>query len=145
MSVEENLTKLDAALEAFNAKDWDRYYASFAESVVTHAPGVSGPIKGRAALREADQEYLTAIPDMQVTKERSFGQDDWICVEVSLTGTHTGPMSAPGGGVIPATHKTVRSRECYLYRFDGGEIAEQHLYADVMGYMAQLGLLPGNE
>ncbi|MDX1534515.1 MAG: ester cyclase, partial [Thermoplasmata archaeon] len=111
---------------------------------------VGGGVAGYDAWEDATaglpgDPYLTAIPDMQVTKERSFGQDDWICVEVSLTGTHTGPMSAPGGGVIPATHKTVRSRECYLYRFDGGEIAEQHLYADVMGYMAQLGLLPGNE
>lgn len=54
-------------------------------------------------------------------------------------------MAGPGGEMILATNKPVRSRECYMYTFEGGEITEQHLYAAVLGYIAQLGLLPGNE
>ncbi|MFQ5934731.1 MAG: ester cyclase, partial [Dehalococcoidia bacterium] len=82
MSVEKNLQKLDAMLGAFNSQDWDRYYAHFAESVVTQTPGLSEPLKGRAAFREADQGYLPAFPDMHVEVERSFGHGDWVCAEV---------------------------------------------------------------
>ena len=77
MSVNENLHKVDSMFEAFNAQDWDRYYELFAESVVTHSVGVPEPIKGRAALREGDEGYLTAFPDLRVKKEHSFGQGDW--------------------------------------------------------------------
>ena len=142
MSVNENLHKVDSMFEAFNAQDWDRYYELFAESVVTHSVGVPEPVKGRTALREGDEGYLTAFPDMRVKKEHSFGQGDWVCAEVTITGTPTGPLRGPGGEMIPATNTPVQSRECYVYKFEGGEVMEQHYYADVLGYMAQLGFAP---
>lgn len=48
MSVEENLRVDREAIEAFNARDWDRFDQLHSESVVVHSPGSPEPAKGRA-------------------------------------------------------------------------------------------------
>ncbi|MEE9164474.1 MAG: ester cyclase, partial [Thermoplasmata archaeon] len=92
--------------------------------------------------REAAEMFVTAFPDARSKKERSFGQGDWVCQEYTITGTHTGPLKGPGGEAIPATNQPVRLRGCGVYKFEGGEITEEHDYSDSLGMMAQLGLAP---
>lgn len=128
MSVEENLQKINAAYEAFNAQDWDGYFGVYAESVVFWGPESPEPIKGRAALREVSEGYLTAFPDIHAKAERSFGQGDWVCVEYTLTGTQRGPLTGPGGETIPATNESMRIQGIGVYKFEGGEITEEHDY-----------------
>lgn len=142
MSVEENLKLLDAGLEAYNAHDWDRFLELYAESAVIYSPGLPEPLKGLAALREEIETGETAFPDHRMEKVRAFGQGDWVCVEYTMTGTHTGPFKGPGGETIPATNKPVRLQGCVVYKFEGGEIMEEHEYSDQLGMMAQLGLSP---
>ncbi len=128
MSVEENLKRLDAAHVAFNAQDWDRYFELYAESAVYSGPGMPEPLKGRAALREAFEVFHTALPDIRSTPERSFGQGDWVCMEYTVTGTHTGPLKGPGGETIPATNEPFRTQGCGVYKFEDAEITEEHDY-----------------
>ena len=142
MSVEENLQKVEAAYEAFNAQDWDRYFELYAESAVFSGPAFPEPLKGRAAVREGIEGLLTAIPDFRLKKERSFGQGDWVCREYTSTGTHTGPLKGQGAETIPATNKPVRLQGCSVYKFEGGEVTENHDYFYMLGFMAQLGLAP---
>ena len=142
MSVEENERVIDRADEAFNAQDWDRYYELYAESVVSYGPVSPEPLKGRAAIREFGEGYINAFPDMRGKKERSFGQGDWVSREYTITGTHTGPLPGPGGETIPATNKPLRLQLCSVYKVEGGEITEVRNYLDMLGFMAQLGLVP---
>ncbi len=128
MTVEENLQKVDAAYEAFNAQDWDGFFELYAESVVFYGPDLPEPLKGRAALRKVFEEFLTAFPDIRSKAERSFGQGDWVCMEYTLTGTHTGPLKGPGGETIPATNEPFRLQGCGVYKFEDGEITEEHDY-----------------
>lgn len=142
MSVEENLRVDREAVEAFNARDWDRFDEIHAESVVVHGPGSPKPTKGRDAHRKFVKGFVTAFPDLQFKEERSFGQGDWACTVMVGTGTHTGPLEGPGGQTIPATNKPVRLPFCEVSRIEGGEIAEEHAYFDLLGMMAQLGVAP---
>ncbi len=73
MSVQDNLQRVDAAIKSFNAQDWDRFFQLYAESVVYYGPDSPEPLKGRAALREFFEGYLTAFSDIHVKTERSFG------------------------------------------------------------------------
>ncbi len=82
------------------------------------------------------------MPDTRLDVVRTFGQGDWVCLEVTSTGTHTGPLKGPGGETIPATNKPVRFQGCALYKVEGGEITELRDYFDLLGMMAQLGLAP---
>lgn len=149
MSVEENLRKIDASIEAFNARDMDRFVGLQAESSARHAPPAPEPRKGRDALRDylqglanAFQGLVNAFPDGQIEKVRAFGQGDWTIAELAFTGTHTGPLPGPGGEAIPATNKPVRLPYAVVSKFEGGEVTEEHEYWDQLGFMAQLGLAP---
>ncbi len=142
MSIEENLQRVDAGIEAFNDRDLDRFVGLRAESVVRHTPALPEPIKGREALREFLQGFFVAFPDGHVEKVRSFGQGDWAIVELTFTGTHTGPLPGPGGTAIPATNKAVRLPYAIVVKSEGGEVTEEHEYYDQLGFMAQLGLAP---
>ena len=140
MSVEENLRVIDSANDAVNARDWDRLLRLTAESVIDYDPATPEPRKGRAALRQSFQDLITAFPDLHGRKERSFGQGDWVSLELTVTGTHKGPLPGPGGQMIPATNKPFRTKQAIVFKLEGGEITEVYEYYDLLGMMAQLGL-----
>ena len=142
MSVEENLRLVDASIEAINANDLDRYVGLYATSAIEYDPGLTEPLKGRAAIREYNKAYFTAFPDVHARKERAFGHGDWICYEAVFTATHTGPFAGPGGQTIPATNKRVRLTGCTVAKVEGGEFTEVHNYFDQLAMMTQLGLAP---
>ena len=142
MSVEENLRLLKESAEAFNARDWDRYYELHAESIVRHDPAFPEPIKGRVAHREFVMGGQEAFPDLRAEEVRAFGQGDWVSAEFAMTGTHTGPLAMPDGQTIPATNKSFRVNVEEVLKWEGGQIVEEHAYYDVLGWMTQLGLAP---
>lgn len=142
MTLEESLKAMDRAEKAMKARDWDTFDASHAEAVVVHSPTSPEPTRDRQAHREAVQGFVTALPDMKLERVRAFGSGDWICAEHVMTGTNTGPMTGPGGVEIPPTNKPVRLPLLTVGKVVNGEIAEEHVYFDQMGFMAQLGLLP---
>lgn len=142
MSVEENLRLIDEAITAFEAHDLDRLDRLNANSIIWRDPGNPEGIKGRAAVREFNQSFGVAFPDIKVRKERSFGQGDWVCFEGFLTGTHRGPLTAPGGRTIPATNKPIRLRVSFVGKLEGGEVTEANMYFDQLALMSQLGLMP---
>lgn len=132
MTVEENLRLTDARMEALNAHDLDRFLDFHAESVIINAPGLPEPMKGG---------FLTAFPDLHLRKERSFGQGDWVCVESTFTGTHKRPLQGPGSQMVPATNRSFRIPDCTVFNLEGGKVTEVHGYFDLLGMMAQLGLM----
>ena len=70
-----------------------------------------------------------------------FGQGDWTCTIAIHTGTHKGPMTGPGGKVIPPTNKKFRVEFCTVAHWNQkGEILEERLFYDLVGVMRQLGL-----
>ncbi len=143
MTVEENVRLVREEVEAFNARDWDRYWEIYAESIVHYeAESPEQPVKGQAAFRESNEALITAFPDIRVEVVRTFGQGDWVCQEAVATGTHTGPLKGPGGETIPPTNKPIRIRGCGVYKVEGGEITELRDYGDLLGMMTQLGLAP---
>lgn len=142
MSVEENIRAFDRALRALNVRDWETYGSVFAESLVTYAPGLAEPTKGRAARVKWVQGIIEAFPDGRVEKRRSFGQGDWLCMELQFTGTHKGPLLGPGGKTITATNKEVRFPYCLVLKFESGEVTELHEYFDQLEILLPLGFLP---
>lgn len=139
MSVTENLKTVDMALEAINQRDWKHFASLHAEALVQYSPDRIEPIKGREAVREYLESYVAAFPDVRMEKLRSFGQEDWVCLEFAFSGTHTGPMTT-NGETVPATNKPVRAQETVLLRLADGKIVEVREYYDQLGFLRQLGL-----
>lgn len=142
MSVEQNEQAFDRAIRGLNARDWETYGSVYAVSLVwTHVPGLSEPTKGREARVKWVQGIVGAFPDGVVEKRRSFGQGDWLCMELTFTGTHKGPIPA-GGQTIPATNKGLRLPYCLVLKFDRGVVTELHEYFDQLEMLRQIGAMP---
>jgi steroid delta-isomerase-like uncharacterized protein len=141
MSIEHSLKVVDAAIEEFNERDWDRFGELHAQDVVLTAPSLPEPAHGRPAVREWAKTLATAFPDLHWEPIRSFGQDNEVAVEIIATGTHKGPLMGPSGE-IPATNKPVRMSIGAVFTVKGDEAAEVHIYNDMLGLLIQLGLAP---
>ncbi len=68
--------------------------------------------------------------------------DDTVALEARFTATHTGPLASPDGD-IPPTGKAVNLAYADVLRFAGGRIRSEHVYFDQLGFLTQLGLMPG--
>ncbi|MCJ2531738.1 MAG: ester cyclase [Candidatus Thermoplasmatota archaeon] len=145
MGIDEKIQVVKERDEALNARDWDRAFETYAESVVAHVPGVEEPLKGVEAVKGWMTPFFEAFGDLKANIVNSFGQGDWVVVEEELTGTHTGTLVNPDGSEIPPTNKTIKMWSADVVKVENGKITEQRSYFDNLGFMAQLGLLPENE
>jgi hypothetical protein len=67
-------------------------------------------------------------------------QGDWTCSIAKFTGTMKGPMQGPKGEVIPPTNKSFEVEFCTVAHWVNGEIVEENLFYDLVGFMKQIGL-----
>jgi long-subunit fatty acid transport protein len=93
--------------DAFNARDWEAVDAVHHPDMVAHITGLAEPIYGSQAHSAAMRQFLRSFPDMHVNTPYpiQFGSGDWITVVTNVTGTFTGEMVLPDGGVIAPTGK----------------------------------------
>ncbi len=142
MSSRENIRVIEAAIEAANAQDWDRYMGYYAENAVFYSTDGGEPREGRNEVRDSDRALASALPDFHLELLRSFSEDDWVCAEYILKGTHQGTLISPDGNEIPATNRTLRIQVCRVYRVENHKVKEVYEYYNQMQQMAQLGLAP---
>ena len=69
----------------------------------------------------------------------AFGDADHTCTVADWTVTMKGPKGADGK-MIPPTGKTAKLEFCTVATWKNGEIVEERLFYDVVGFMQQLGL-----
>ncbi|HLI57599.1 MAG TPA: ester cyclase [Actinomycetota bacterium] len=88
------------------------------------------------------QVFLTAFPDLNHDVRSVLEVDGGCAAEVRFSGTHTGPLASPNGD-IPPTGKPFTFDYVHVSSLEGGRIRQDHIYFDQLGFLAQLGLLPG--
>lgn len=151
MTVEQNLRMVDAAFEAINGQDWDHLWGLHMDNIVMSVPDLPDPIKGREPVQQRLQAWAEALPDLSWKRVRGFGQGDWVCVELLITGTHKGPLrhgldqgalEKQSDSVVPPTGQRIDLRACVVYKVEHGEISESHIYYDQLDLMKQLRLVP---
>lgn len=129
---------IEQHIRAFNDRDADSEpWASHAEMT---APG--GAVAGREDVLGFLGVFHTAFPDCTLTVDTWLVEDDRASVEGVFAGTHDGPLHSPDGEV-PPTGKSATFRWSATYRVSGDELVSEHLYFDQLGFLGQLGLLPG--
>lgn len=78
------------------------------------------------------------IPDMQVTIEQLFGEEDMVVVRSVTRGTHKGEYVG-----VPPTGRSVEIAAVDLYRIANGKIVESWHNVDELGLLRQLGVARG--
>ncbi|WP_326984390.1 nuclear transport factor 2 family protein [Chryseobacterium sp. MYb264] len=85
--------------------------------------------------------YATAFPDMHRELYDLYVLEDenTVVVELSLNGTHKGPLQLPSGTIEP-TGKTIEVPCCDVFKIENGKVKSFHCYTAGTILMGQLGL-----
>jgi steroid delta-isomerase-like uncharacterized protein len=91
---------------------------------------------GAQALKEVWTTLLRAYPDLHVTVQDMFGEDDRVVARNTVTGTHQGEYLG-----LPPTGRSVTYDEMIIVRFADGRIAETWGVVDLLSQLKQLGAI----
>jgi steroid delta-isomerase-like uncharacterized protein len=128
-------------VDAFNASDWERCKAALAPDSLYDEVGTSRRVEGVGDIIPCWQAWKEAMPDVKGSVMTAFATGNTVILEVTWTGTHTGPLVSPQG-TVPATGKQQTTRASWVLNFDGGKIKASRHYFDMLSFMQQLGILP---
>ena len=140
--VEQRKVDMKRVMEDVVQKDnVDALAEILATNVVLHTVG--GPdIEGLEAYKQVSRDLSSAFPDLQFTIDEILVEGDKTASRYTLQGTHTGESPAVP---VPPTGKRVTWGGCAMAHWDGGKIVEAWMYADNLGMMQQLGVIPTPE
>ena len=85
--------------------------------------------------------FARAFPDMHRDLHNVYVDGDTVIVELSLQGTHDGPLALPMG-VIPPTGKKMDAPCCDVFQLKDGKVHTFNCYPSATVMLAQLGVLP---
>lgn len=77
----------------------------------------------------------------EVTYRVMFASGDWTCTIARWKGKMIGPWTGLDGKVHEATGKTFDLEFCTVARWQNGEIVEENLFYDQVGFLRQIGVL----
>jgi hypothetical protein len=86
--------------------------------------------------------YAAAFPDMHRELIKVFVKDEEnvVIVELTLNGTHKGPLALPAG-VIPASNNTISAPCCDVFYLENGKVKKFHCYTAGTILLGQIGAL----
>ena len=91
---------------------------------------------GRDEIFEHYKELLAAFPDLDIEVHKRHVTDEFVILEVTVTGTHLGDWRG-----LPAMGRRMESRVCALYSFDEeGMLNLERTYYDNATIYDQLGI-----
>ena len=139
---EQDLVKTARGLvEAFNRGDWEACKAALTSDSLYDEVGTARRLQGIDKIIEGFQGWKGAMPDVKGTVTNALTVGNTAVLEVTWSGTHTGPLPGPTG-TLRATGKQQTTRAGWLLNFEGGKIKESRHYFDMLSFMQQLGVMP---
>ena len=127
---------------AFNAKDFAKFQALWADNATSEALDMGSPLVGSAAIIETGAKAFTAaFPDVSAEAELTLINGNDIMSVVLLRGTQTGTLATPMGPVA-ATGKKVGFLAAHSLELnDAGQAVKEITAYDAGTLAGQLGLV----
>ena len=130
--------------DAVNSQDFERFTSFFADDGQFKDVSSDHVYRGKSEIRGMAEKWVKALPDMKFQLSNVIGSNDVFCVELSLVGTHKGPLDGPQG-VIPASGKKVNVPACDVIRFRNGKIQSLNCYFAATILLNQIGAMPSRQ
>ena len=137
MTAAEIRQRIEEHIREMNKGNVDELDLILAPGVVRHAPPFPDAV-GIGAAKELVAPLQTALPDRHEVVHQLVVEGDTSVARMTMTGTHRGPHPALGA----ATGKKVACDLCWVARWEGQQVAEDWIYADWLGLMQQVGIIP---
>jgi steroid delta-isomerase-like uncharacterized protein len=110
------------------------FSANFIDSGPATLPGLP---QGPESIKIIVSVYRNAFPDLNITVDEQFAEDDKVVTRWTSRGTHLGELAG-----IPPTGKSVSISGVSIDRFAGGLIVESWGIFDQYSMLQQLGVIP---
>jgi len=134
----EDLLAIRAAFaKAIDAHDLDAIVSYFADDGVFCVTYLPEPLDTKEKIKAYFADIYLGSPDTHTTEGLILSSGNTVVVDHAMVGTHT--HDQPG---IPATGKSWVGPHLDVYDFEGGKIQKLITYADITGYLIQIGLMP---
>ena len=128
--------------DAFNVRDTAMLDVIHHPDMIAYVTGMAEPIYGRAAHAKFIEQFVRMFPDAHVHTPYpiQFGSGDWITVVTNATGTFTGEMKLPDGGIVPPTGKAFDFEFCQTTKWSGNQLIQIAAFYDAALLARQIGL-----
>lgn len=138
MSNEELKAKLRQAGEEAWKGNLDALDKVYAADYVYHRPPLPD-LEGLEAAKQYIADARSAYSDIQWTYDEMIHEGNTTAYRWTWWGKHTGQSpSLP----IPPTGKEVTLKGCTVVHWADGKVIEEFEYADFLGFLQQLGVVP---
>jgi steroid delta-isomerase-like uncharacterized protein len=127
--------------DRWNARDFDRVADLMANDGEIVLVGSDTRFRGPDGALEFSRMWADGFPDGRVKVDRTVASGDYVCIELTGKGTHTGTLRGAGGD-IAATGRSVTLHLCDFYEIRNGKIRSVHSYFDSASMLTQLGIMP---
>jgi len=128
-------------IAAINAHDPAGLAIRYGADAVVLDPQYAEPLRGREAIERDTADFVTAFPDLRAQVTRTLFDGATHALEMTVSGTNTGPLTLPTGSTVPPTNRRAEIHMAVFGRVDGdGLVVEERRYFDIAGLLAQLGL-----
>jgi predicted ester cyclase len=139
MSLEKLKTKIRRANEEVWLKgNLDALDEIYSADCVLHSPPLPD-VRGLEALKEHIAGIRSAYSESQLAYAEMVGEGDRIVYRYTWRARHTGQSQTLP---IPPTGKEVGMEKCVVVRVVDAKIVEEFEYADYLGFLQQLGVVP---
>jgi len=117
-----------------NAHDSATGESVLAEDFVAYLPYTRYPIRGREKYEDWMKQFRSGFSNFQCDIDELIDDGMRVAIRWTWSGTHTGSLL----GIAP-TNRTIEFTETHLLRISGGRIAEDHVSANLLDLLDQLG------
>ena len=135
----DNVSLARSLYEVFNERVFDKladYTAPDAKIIIV---GSGDMYMGPEGARRYNVMWAEGFPDGQITIDNVVAAGDYVVVEFTGRGTHTGTLATPAGS-IPATGRAVTLKLCDVLEIRDGKVSSQRTYFDSASLLSQLGV-----
>jgi predicted ester cyclase len=139
MSAEANKAIVRRYIESGSRDDFAAWDELCAPEMALNVPGMPEPMRGLESIKQFTAGLHSAFSDYRLQIGDVTVEGDTVDCQVTMRGTHTGPLHTPFG-VIPPTGKEVVAGMPGHYRLANGKIVEERVNMDLEDFMRQLGL-----
>lgn len=136
-AVQDNINVVRKLFEFFNKDDSHTLNTcedQLAPNVQLHDPIQPKAKPGIQTIKQAEADYLKAMPNKKTKIDQIFGTGDQVVVRWTCTGTHKGPYQG-----IPPTNKDIKTTGISIYKLANGKVVEIWQNWDALGFMEQIG------
>ncbi|HKO46505.1 MAG TPA: ester cyclase [Polyangiaceae bacterium] len=143
LTAEQKVKLYQASWAAFNAKDFPKFQAMWAENATSSMLDMGPPLVGPAAITDAGaKSFANGFPDASGEIQLTLVNGNQVMAVVLLRGTHTGTFVTPMGPVAPTGKKVGFLTAHSIELNEAGKAVNEVVAYDGGTVAGQLGLMP---